>query len=221
MLDRLQPYFPYYPYLLGGLLVAGAVLLLLAVFLLWRTRTASVWRTRHDAGKLGGRLLLVSLMWLGAVTVISGFSAAVIYALDLEDAFLPPSRPYGLRGVAVNALQTATPTQPREVEIVGLDTTVSGQNASVELRPRLTAPVDTIYVFIRYRGMDDNLPWTVRLTRNGEVMQEQSAVWRLGQRGQDFFPLEHEQGFPVGRYNLELRVSDETVARWQFFIDDR
>lgn len=138
MIRQLTPYLPYYPYLLGGLLGISVLLLLVAFYNLWRQRTAEMWRKRHDAGKLGGRLLGISLVMLGGTTLVSVFSGVVIYSFDYVDAFFPPRNPYGVRGVALSYLPTETPTPT-------LDTSAEGTPSATPTPtlPRPTVPIVT------------------------------------------------------------------------------
>lgn len=115
MIRQLSPYLPYYPYLLGALFLIAFLLMLVAGYYLWRQRSAEVWRKRHDAGVVGGRLLFTSLTMMGIVSVVSVFSGVLIYSFDYVEAFFPPRNPYGVQGVALSSLPTPTdpePTQP-------------------------------------------------------------------------------------------------------------
>ncbi|MEM6284701.1 MAG: hypothetical protein AAF787_21105 [Chloroflexota bacterium] len=108
MLRQITPYLPYYPYVLGGLLVLSVLLLLFAAYNLRRRRTAPVWRQRHDAGKMGGRLLFTGIAMLFSTVIVGVFSGVVIYAFDYTDEFFPPANPYGLSGVALQYIGTPT-----------------------------------------------------------------------------------------------------------------
>ena len=104
MISRLRPLLPYYPDLLAGLLILSVVLLLLAFFTLWRSRSAERWRVRHDSGIWGGRFLVAGLSMLISTVIIGGFSAVIILSFDYVDAFFPPSNPYDVEGVALTSL---------------------------------------------------------------------------------------------------------------------
>ncbi|MEL6272906.1 MAG: hypothetical protein AAFU54_16490 [Chloroflexota bacterium] len=108
MLRQITPYLPYFPYIVGGAFVLSVLLLLLAAYNLRRRRTALVWRQRHDAGKLGGRLLFTGVTMLFSSVIIGVFSGVVIYAFDYTDEFFPPRNPYGLSGVALQYIGTPT-----------------------------------------------------------------------------------------------------------------
>ncbi len=218
MIERLTPYFPYYPYLLAGLLLLAVLLLLGALYSFWRQRTASVWRTRHDAGKRVGRLLVAGGGLLAGTLVVSVFSAAVIISLDYEDAFFPPNNPYGVRGVAVSALPTPTPSLDLSLDITALDDAITADETPVNPRARFQAPVERLHVFITYRGMTNNMPWATVLYRDDEPVLQQSAVWRLGRRGQDSFTLEPPDGLPAGSYTLQISVAGRVVADASFLV---
>lgn len=218
MIEQLTPYFPYYPYLLAGLLALALLLLLGALYSFWRQRAASVWRTRHDASKRVGTLLVAGGALLAGTLVVGGFSAAVIVSLDYEDAFFPPSNPYGLRGVAVSALPTPTPSLDLSLEITALDNTVTADGAPVNPRTRFRTPLDQLHVFITYQGMADDMPWATVLYRDDNPVQQQSAVWRLGRRGQDSFTLAPPDGLPAGSYTLQILVAGRVVADVSFLV---
>lgn len=138
MLSRIVPYLPLYPYLLAGLFGLSLVLLLAAVYNLWRTRTADVWRVRHDSGKRGGRLLVISLSMLGGTTVLSVFSGVIIVSFGYVNEFFPPRSTLDVSGVAITYLPTPTPT------LVGVAASPTPNGAPLPTLPVIpTAPAAT------------------------------------------------------------------------------
>jgi len=59
MIDQIAPYLPYIPYGVGGWFGVSLLLLLGALYNLWRRKTAIVWRNRHKADQRGDRKSVV------------------------------------------------------------------------------------------------------------------------------------------------------------------
>ncbi len=108
MIDQIAPYLPYIPYVVGGWFGLSLVLLLGAVYNLWRRKTAVIWRNRHKADQRGQRLLFRSLANLIASTMVIILGGSVILSFGYVEEFFPPRSPYDVSGVAVAVLLSPT-----------------------------------------------------------------------------------------------------------------
>lgn len=248
MIEQVTPYLPYYPYLLGALLVFSVLLLLVAWYNLHRRRTAEMWRKRHDSGKRGSRLLWTGLTLFTTTTVISLFSGAAIFALGWERVFFPPHNPYGVRGVAVSYLPSPTrddtdmdtllatlnvtpPASPQPAaNDVQLDILTLGEDITAHgtpLRTGATFPPDvgTLYIFIHYANMTPGAVWAYVLYHNGQPVWGDASLWALGETGTSYLTFHHPDAYAPGDYDIALFVGDTIMTRHHFTIgsseDDR
>ncbi len=217
---------PIVPYILGGLLALAFAMLLFAAWLLRRQRTAAMWRKRHDAGKLGGRLLLTGLLLFG-FSAISGLLIGLLaVAFDQTDEFFPRRRDDGLVGVVVPTTAPRPTTQPiariTPTAAVLLEVTVVDDGLTSNGNPvdgQLSAGQPNIYVFFRYRAVDAPT-WTRTLLRDGQVLQESTHAWILGEMGSGHFTFEETDGFLPGDYEVRLTVFGQPAQTYSFKIKE-
>lgn len=123
MIDQIAPYLPYVPLGVGGWFALSLLLLLGALYNLWRRKTAIVWRNRHKADQRGQRLLFWSVANLVASSMVIMVGGSVIVAFGYVEEFFPPRSPYDLAGVAVAVLPA--PTRPADASRTPLPTLVT------------------------------------------------------------------------------------------------
>ncbi len=144
MIDQIAPYLPYIPYGVGGWFGVSLLLLLGALYNLWRRKTAIVWRNRHKADQRGQRLLYWSVTNLIASTMVIVVGGSVIVSFGYVEEFFPPRSPYDMEGVAVAVLPS--PTRPADASPTSLPTLVTvaaqvGAQASVATTTSTVAPL--------------------------------------------------------------------------------
>ncbi len=84
--------------------------------------------------------------------------------------------------------------------------------------PILPAGLTRIYVFIRYRGMNDGAVWSRVLYRDGLPVQGQAYLWGQGASGQSLFFFGNDEGYAPGEYEARVYLGDDEVSRFAFTI---
>lgn len=107
-------YLRYIPYALAGLLALEVALLLVALYNIRLRRRGEVWRVRHNAGKRGGRLLLIGVVSLTFTLAVSVFGGVAVVSLGYQTLFFPPEQPYGVAATVLTRTPSAVTATPAE-----------------------------------------------------------------------------------------------------------
>lgn len=224
MIERVSPYLPYYPYALLVLFGLSVLLLLLAWFFVRLGRKASVWRIRHDAGRLGSRLLAAGTTLMLTVVIVAAFSAVVIVTFGYVPAFFPPRNPYNVSGVAIAHLPTPTPgatPAPALLTVSGVASVVA-PDGSLLVNNQHLIPVNSpqIYVGLRYYQMPVGAAWSAVIYRDDQPVQQHRGMWAMEHTGTDCVTFIHEDGYALGDYEVRLYVKDSQTYRFAFTVSD-
>lgn len=217
-MQRWIPYLQYYPYVLAGLLIFGLVLLFIALYNIYlHKRGDKLWRVRHDAGKRGSRLLLVSIVLLLSTLVVSFFSAVVIVSLGYEMTFFPPDNPYDVSGVAMSSLTTPT-VSDTTLTVIAADTTISDSQTANNPRNTFDEGISRLYFFIAYQNIPVGSTWSRTLTHDDRLIQSSEHPWVLEPSGTGFFFFDNPAGYPTGAYQVTLYVDGVQQDTFDFSI---
>ncbi len=186
------------PYLIGGLVMVAAVLLLIALQQLRRGRTGPYWRIRRTAGQRGGQLFLFSIALFTAAFVLALFSGLAdaayrrvnnILADDLETprgVILPSITPSPRFSATPTATLTVTATAtPTPTLTVPTQTLLPTETSTSTLTATPTAtPTDTLTPTATFENV---LLWTPppssRQPRAGARLTLATAAGEIGEDG--------------------------------------
>jgi hypothetical protein len=104
------------------------------------------------------------------------------------------------------------------IEIISASDMPAVPESAPQDTPVLPAGLTRIYVFIRYRSMNDGVAWSRVLYRDGLPVQGQAYIWGQGASGQSLFFFGNDEGYAPGEYEARLYLGDEEVSRFAFTI---
>ena len=81
------------------------------------------------------------------------------------------------------------------------------------------AGVKRIYLFFSYRGLESGVAWTRVLYRNGAPLQGSSLLWSLDGEGSSYFFFGSDEGYPAGKYRVEIRLGETVVNLFEFVVE--
>lgn len=112
----------------------------------------------------------------------------------------------------------ATARAGASIEIISAADVPTVPEAAPSDAPVLPAGLTRIYVFIRYRSLNDGAVWSRVLYRDGLPVQGQTYIWGQGANGQSLFFFGNDEGYAPGQYEARLYLGDEEVSRFAFTI---
>ena len=108
---------------------------------------------------------------------------------------------------------TQTAATPAEgdgrLSITALDDRISDDLQPINPRVTFVAGTPRIYVFLRYAGMAQGVPWRRALYRDGELLESTEYTWGQDAQGTTYFFFGSAEGFAEGSYEVRVFVGND------------
>ncbi len=108
---------------------------------------------------------------------------------------------------------TQTAATPAEddgrLSITALDDRISDDLQPINPRVTFVAGTPRIYVFLRYAGMAQGVPWRRALYRDGELLESTDYTWGQDAQGTTYFFFGSAEGFAEGSYEVRVFVGND------------
>jgi hypothetical protein len=105
-------------------------------------------------------------------------------------------------------IASVTPRANAQIVILELDDQISDTYLPINPHRVFNSDTTRIYLFVRYSAMTEGVLWQRNLYRDGELVDENIDLWKLGDEGETFFFFGDSNGFLPGEYEIRLFIGD-------------
>jgi serine protease Do len=105
---------------------------------------------------------------------------------------------------------------------ITFDTSDSGQPAESDDPPVFPEGTNQVFASFDYQNLSDGTEWGYAWLVDGEqVLGDQGLEWDLGESGRTGVSIAHDNGLPIGVYELRLFVEGQEVRHGAFSVGDQ
>jgi hypothetical protein len=108
-------------------------------------------------------------------------------------------------------VSSVTPQANARLQITALDEQISDTYTPVNPRTEFSSSITRIYYFVEFNHMTQGSVWKMTLSRDGEIVESNSYLWRDEESGETYFFFGNDSGFVPGNYEIRLTIGDNSA----------
>jgi hypothetical protein len=108
-------------------------------------------------------------------------------------------------------VSSVTPQANARLQITALDDQISDTYTPVNPRTEFNSTTTRIYYFVEFNHMAQGSVWKMTLSRDGEIVEGNSYLWRDDESGETYFFFGNDSGFAPGNYEIRLFIGENSA----------